>query len=168
MVDRGVGFWFSTWYVVSIDTGHIAQSPQSGPRWSPAFKMEPVLFVSSFSNTLYSVQAVTSVQFFGKGREQSSWHKKKFCPCSSLCLESFFPRYSQFACYLYLGHSSRPPPASFLYQHLHQAFFPVICESFSSLLSLTNIILHTHLFYLSGRVDFVLLYSCILSVLNTA
>ena len=26
------GAWFSSWYVVSIDTGHIAQSPQSGPR----------------------------------------------------------------------------------------------------------------------------------------
>ena len=46
----GVGVvLFSSWYVVSIDTGHIAQSPQSGPRWSPAFKMEPVLSVSSFS-----------------------------------------------------------------------------------------------------------------------
>ena len=46
-----VGVWFSSWYVVSIDTGHIAQSPQSGPRWSPAFKMEPVLSVSSFTLT---------------------------------------------------------------------------------------------------------------------
>ena len=43
--------WFSSWDVVFIDTGHIAQSPQSGPRWSPAFKMEPVLSVSSFTNT---------------------------------------------------------------------------------------------------------------------
>ena len=42
------GVWFSSWYVVSIDTGHIAQSPQSSPGWSPAFKMEPVLSVSSF------------------------------------------------------------------------------------------------------------------------
>ena len=40
---------FSSWCVVSIDIGHIAQSPQSGPRWSPAFKMEPVLSVNSFS-----------------------------------------------------------------------------------------------------------------------
>ena len=32
---------------MSIDTGHRAQSPQSGPRWSPAFKMEPVLFPTS-------------------------------------------------------------------------------------------------------------------------
>ena len=38
------GAWFSSWYVVSIDTEHIAKSPQSGPRWSPAFKIEPVLF----------------------------------------------------------------------------------------------------------------------------
>ena len=45
------GPWFSSWYVVSIDTGHIAQSPQSGPRWSLAFKMEPVLSVSSFRRT---------------------------------------------------------------------------------------------------------------------
>ena len=42
-----LGARFSSWYVVSIDTGHIAQSPQSGPRWSPALKMEPVLFPPS-------------------------------------------------------------------------------------------------------------------------
>ena len=42
------GAWLSSWYVVSIGTGYIAQSPQSGPRWSPAFKMEPVLSLSSF------------------------------------------------------------------------------------------------------------------------
>ena len=42
------GVWFSSWYVVSIDNGHTDQSSQSGPRWSPAFKMEPVLPVSSF------------------------------------------------------------------------------------------------------------------------
>ena len=41
------GTWFSSWYIVSIDTGHIAQSPQSGPRWSPALKIEPVLFPPS-------------------------------------------------------------------------------------------------------------------------
>ena len=41
------GVCFSSWYVISIDTGHIAQSPQSSPKWSPAFKMEPVLSVSS-------------------------------------------------------------------------------------------------------------------------
>ena len=44
--------WFSSWHVISIDTGHLAQSPQSGPRWSPAFKIEPVLSVSSFKTTL--------------------------------------------------------------------------------------------------------------------
>jgi len=43
------GAWFSSWYVVSIDTGHRAQGPQSGLRWSPALEMEPVLSVSSFS-----------------------------------------------------------------------------------------------------------------------
>ena len=43
----GGGVWFSSWYVVSIDTGHIAQSPQSSPRWSPAFTIEPVLFPPS-------------------------------------------------------------------------------------------------------------------------
>ena len=42
------GAWFSSWYVVSIDTGHRAQSPQFGPRRSPAFKMEPVLSIFSF------------------------------------------------------------------------------------------------------------------------
>ena len=26
-----LGAWFSSWYIVSIGTGHIAQSPQSGP-----------------------------------------------------------------------------------------------------------------------------------------
>ena len=43
--------WFSSWYVVSIDTGHIAQSLQSGPGCSPAFKVEPVLSVSSFRSS---------------------------------------------------------------------------------------------------------------------
>ena len=37
-------------FVISIDTGPIAQSPQSCPRWSRAFKMEPVLSVSSFND----------------------------------------------------------------------------------------------------------------------
>ena len=46
------GVWFSSWYVVSINTGHIAQSPQSSPRWSPAFEMEPVLSASSFTGIL--------------------------------------------------------------------------------------------------------------------
>ena len=46
------GVWFSSWYVVSIDTGHIAQSPQSSPGWSPAFKMEPVLFPPSKESKL--------------------------------------------------------------------------------------------------------------------
>ena len=42
--------WYSSWYVISIDTGHnITQKPQSDPRWSPAFKMEPVLFGFSFT-----------------------------------------------------------------------------------------------------------------------
>ena len=59
--------WFSSWYVIFIDTGHIAQSPQSGPRWSPAFKMEPVLFPPSilsqwiflkFSNTAFIQEQV--------------------------------------------------------------------------------------------------------------
>ena len=45
--------WFSSWYVVSIDTGHIAQSLQFGPRWSSAFEMGPVLSVSSFSVKSY-------------------------------------------------------------------------------------------------------------------
>ena len=55
------GVWFSSWYVVSTDTGLIAQSPQSSPRWSPAFKVAseptvsltlpccPSLLVSPFS-----------------------------------------------------------------------------------------------------------------------
>ena len=45
----GNGALVFRWYVVSIDTGHIAQSPRSGPRWSPAFKIEPVLFPPSVS-----------------------------------------------------------------------------------------------------------------------
>ena len=35
-------------FPVSIDTGRIPQNPQSSPRRSLAFKMEPVLSVSSF------------------------------------------------------------------------------------------------------------------------
>ena len=30
-----------------MDTGHIAQSPQSDPRWRPAFKIEPLMFPPS-------------------------------------------------------------------------------------------------------------------------
>ena len=45
----GGGVWFSSLYVVSIDTGHIAQSSQSGPSWSPVFKIERVLSISSFT-----------------------------------------------------------------------------------------------------------------------
>ena len=40
---------FSSRFVLSIDIGHIDQSLQSSPRWSPAFKTDPVLSVSSFS-----------------------------------------------------------------------------------------------------------------------
>ena len=44
------GVCFSSWYIIPIETGHVVQSPQSGPRWSPAFKIEPVLSVSSFND----------------------------------------------------------------------------------------------------------------------
>ena len=56
------GAWFSSWYVVSIDTGLIAQSPQSGPRWSPAFKIEPVLFLPSVKSqiSIYSSTAAAA------------------------------------------------------------------------------------------------------------
>ena len=60
----GGGAWFSNWYVVSIDTGHIAQSPQSRRRWSPAFKMEPVLSVSSFKQTSLSLSLLSFSVFF--------------------------------------------------------------------------------------------------------
>ena len=46
-----LGAWFSIWCVVSIDPGHIAHSPQSGPRRSLTFKIEPVLFPPSCSVT---------------------------------------------------------------------------------------------------------------------
>ena len=49
------GAWFSSRYVISIDTGHITQSPQCSPRWSLAFKMEPVLNVSSFNSFKVSI-----------------------------------------------------------------------------------------------------------------
>ena len=49
----GGAVWFSSWYVISIDTGNIAQSPQSSPRWSPAFKIEPVLFPPSSPEMLW-------------------------------------------------------------------------------------------------------------------
>ena len=43
------GTWFPSWYVVSIDTGHITQSPQSCPRWSPALKIDRACSISSFT-----------------------------------------------------------------------------------------------------------------------
>ena len=45
------GVWFSNWYVISTDTGHVAQSPHDSTGWSPAVKMEPVLSVSSFNTS---------------------------------------------------------------------------------------------------------------------
>ena len=55
------------WYVISIDTGPRAQSPQSGPTWSPAFKAEPVLSVSSFMDmSLSKLQVI--------GRYRGVWH----------------------------------------------------------------------------------------------
>ena len=61
------GVWFSSWYVFSIDTGHRAQSSQSRPRWSPTFKMDPVLSVfsltfssSTFFGFPYSPSTVSS------------------------------------------------------------------------------------------------------------
>ena len=60
--SRGGGVWFSSWYVVSIDTGHIAQSPQSGPRWSSSLNMEPVLFPPSKKYSLLNVQEVKKHQ----------------------------------------------------------------------------------------------------------
>ena len=62
------GVLFSSWYVVSIDTGHIAQSPQSGPRWSTAFKMEPVLSVSSFNLTAEGM--LTLCKFLKKKKDR--------------------------------------------------------------------------------------------------
>ena len=56
--------WFSSWCVVSIDTGCIAHSPQSGPEWSPAFKMEPVLFPPSLA--LYANKSRNKL--LGQGR----------------------------------------------------------------------------------------------------
>ena len=41
------GVCFSSWYVISIDTGLIAQSPQSVPGWNPAFKSLFCLFPPS-------------------------------------------------------------------------------------------------------------------------
>ena len=60
-MEEGGGRFYS-WYVVSIDTGHRAQSPQSSPRWSPAFKMEPVLSVSSFTLALLLADIVVSTR----------------------------------------------------------------------------------------------------------
>ena len=64
------GPWFSSLYVVSIDTGHISMPRyMSGPRWSPAFKMEAVLSVSSLNittNNVLVVQLLSSVQLFLK------------------------------------------------------------------------------------------------------
>ena len=64
-------------YVVSIDTGHIAQSPESGPRWSPAFKMEPV---SSFRSTIKREKKKPQLVV---PRDNILFiHPDFFCPCS--------------------------------------------------------------------------------------
>ena len=71
------GAWFSSWCVVSIDPGHIAQSPQSGPRRSPAFKMEPVLsifsFISSSLRTESELLTVACEESSGVASLHSHW-----------------------------------------------------------------------------------------------
>ena len=66
------GAWFSSWYVISIDTGHVAQSPQSSPRWSPASKMEPVLSVASFRD-------LSVLYFLAFALLRVPWHWHSFC-----------------------------------------------------------------------------------------
>ena len=78
----GGGVWFSRWYVVSIDPGHIAQSSQSSPGWSPAFKMEPVLFPPSINSSQRSHQALKSTVIL------------KFCSYLNLqCPNIFIPQH---------------------------------------------------------------------------
>ena len=77
------GSWFSSWYVVSIDTGRIAQSPQSGPRWSPAFKIEPVLFPPSIVH--YDNQEVDTDTIHG-AHSCVSIYNALICVCACLCM----------------------------------------------------------------------------------
>ena len=60
------GVWFSSCSVISIDTGHIAQSPQSRPGWGPVFKIEPVLFPpSEVLNLIYwTIKEVPGEEFY--------------------------------------------------------------------------------------------------------
>ena len=57
-------------------TRHTAQSPQSGPRWSPAFKIEPVLFPPSLQPHGWTVafQARLFMGFF----RQEHWSGLSF------------------------------------------------------------------------------------------
>ena len=59
------GTWFSSWCVVSIDREHRTQSQQSCPRRSPAFKMEPVLSVSSFIPLSWCSYLIVRASFTG-------------------------------------------------------------------------------------------------------
>ena len=59
------GTWFSSWCVVSIDREHRTQSQQSCPRRSPAFKMEPVLSVSSFIPLSWCSYHIVRASFTG-------------------------------------------------------------------------------------------------------
>ena len=107
------GAWFSSWYVISINTGHIAQSPQSGPRWSSAFEMEPVLSVSSFNQIMSREENWECEQKWNRDQLltmcpfvllfSSSFHftlgmsyplKKKISPPSSIFPEAFSIRCS--------------------------------------------------------------------------
>ena len=86
--------WFSSWYFVSIDTGHPAQSPQSGPRWSPTFKMEPVLSVSSFPPSMGFSQA-RILEWISLSSSRASSHPRVRTPVSCIsCMTVFVVTFS--------------------------------------------------------------------------
>ena len=83
--SRGLVF---SWYVISIDTGHIVQSPQSGPRWSPAFKMEPVVSVFSLwlfaSLSGFPARALHTLGSANSEIQQDTWTLYTYTGCKSL------------------------------------------------------------------------------------
>lgn len=81
-----------------------------------------------------------------------------------LCLESSFPDVFM-PCFFQCHLPERPSTPSFLQQHLHHAFFPVILGFFHSPYHYWHYITYPFVaFYLFMKVDFVLLDHCIPSV----
>ena len=111
------GTWISSWYVVSIDTGPIAWSPQSSPRWSLAFKMDPVLFLPSLrlfaSSSSFPAHALHTLGSANSEIQWDTWTLYTYTGCRSLLIvQGFSQRGTCWRKELINEWTNKPRPAS--------------------------------------------------------